>query len=66
MSLRIHICQDNDDANRLIKTEKRVLGKTDVTARILAEPEIVIFDYSSDSNNPILINENKVCVIFED
>ena len=66
MSLRIHICKDENAANLIIETEKRLLEDPGLQGRQLREPEIVIFDYSNDPNHPRQINANKVCVVFDD
>ena len=66
MSLRIHICEDENAADRIIATEKIQLGNPGLQSRQLSEPDIVIFDYSKDPNHPLQVNENKVCVVFDD
>jgi hypothetical protein len=66
MTLRIHICRDTADAKGIIQTEKLVLNDPNLDAKILTEPDIVIFDYSKNRNNPSQVNENKVCVVFDD
>lgn len=66
MSLRIHICRDVDEADRLIETERLALGDPFLRATMLIEPDIVVYDYSKNPNDPVLVNENKVCVVFQD
>ena len=66
MSLRIHICEDENAAERIIETEKIRLNNPGLQSRQLRRPNIVIFDYSNDPNNPIVVNKNKVCVLFDD
>jgi hypothetical protein len=66
MSLRIHICRDEDHADKVIETERLVLNDPTLAAQILTEPDILVFDYSQDPNHPALANENRVCVLFND
>lgn len=63
MSLRIHICRDTIDADRIIDAKKILLKNPNLNATKLTEPEIIIYDYSDDPNNPTQLNQNKVCVI---
>jgi hypothetical protein len=66
MSLRIHICNDENAANQIIETEKLRLENPLLQSQQLSEPEIVIFDYSQDPHHPLQVNSSKVCVLFDD
>lgn len=63
MSLIIHICQDIDHAETIAATADAF--SAGATSTILSEPDIIIYDYSEDPNNPRQINENKICVVFQ-
>jgi len=66
MSLRIHVCNDEETAKLIIETQKIVLNDNSITGDVLSVPDIMIYDYSHSVDHPSLINQNKVCVVFKD
>jgi hypothetical protein len=66
MSLTIHICSNETDADVVINTVKRNLKNQNVQAEKLILPDIQINDHSADVENPELLNQGKICVVFRD
>lgn len=66
MSLKIHICNNDADANLVIETEKINSKNPNLTAEKLTMPDIVIRDHSVAVDAPKLLSQGKVCVVFHD
>lgn len=62
MSLIIHICNNDTDADFVIGTVKN--ASPHLVAEKLTMPNIAIRDHTSNVANPTLLSQGKVCVVF--
>jgi len=66
MSLRIHICNNDTDADLIIETERITSGNPTLPGEKLTVPDIMVRDHSAHVDKPQLLNQNKICVVFRD
>jgi hypothetical protein len=66
MSLRVHICKNEANADALIDFLKSDADFAGANVRKLEVPEIMVRDHSKNPADPKLINFNKVCVVYEE
>lgn len=66
MSQRIHICNSETDAEFIIKTEKISSKDPGMVFDKMHVPDIMIYDHSNNLVNPKLLNNKKICVVFND
>lgn len=66
MSLKIHICKNEEDADLVIETEKNSSGDPNLKAEKLTMPNIAIRDHTTDVENPKLLSQGKTCVVIRD
>jgi hypothetical protein len=66
MSLIIHICNNDRDADDLIVFLKRDPDFSGTNIRKLEEPDIIINDNTANIAIPDQINIEKVCVLYEE
>lgn len=62
MSLIIHICNNDTDADFVINTVKNT--SPHLVAEKLVMPNIAIRDHTDNVANPKLLSQGKVCVVF--
>ncbi len=66
MSLRIHICNNDEDANFIEKTIRTDSRTKNVQIKRLTDPELTIQDHTTDRDKPKLINQAKICLVYDD
>ena len=66
MSLRVHICKSEANADALIDFLKSDPDFSGANIRKLENPDIMIRDHSKNLADPKHINFNKVCVVYEE
>lgn len=63
MPMHIHLCKTNEEATLIIDTMKTDMGNPNLEAAVYAVPDVMVFSHFSGVDNPVLLNQNMLCVI---
>lgn len=66
MSLRIHICNNDKDASFIENAIHADPRTKDALIKRLTDPKLTIQDHTTNRDHPKLINQAKICLVYED